>query len=327
MRGKKNMGETKTSKKRSRKKYFMLAVIVAFISVVTIYAPSSSDYYYIWRYGKTIPRLPAVPEFSKSDTLLILSPHPDDETLCCAGAIQNATEAGAQVYVVWITAGDGFEWDDIFLTRKFRRKPDMIAFGRRRIAEAKLASKTLGIPKDHLIFLGYPDRGLIRLFFSNYKTPYTSRYTKSEKVPYSEALTPGTLYTGKNLEGDLKSVLDDVKPTIIFMPAPMDAHPDHKATCFFALRSLGARTENITSFFWIVHGGLEWPLPKDWHTDLYLSPPRILKYLGWARLDLSENQILTKRKAILSYPSQFKALGPYMAAFARKNEIFIKQSF
>src|ERR1700685_2662439 len=46
--------------------------------------------------------------FTGADVLLVVAPHPDDETLCCAGAIQRARAAGARVAVVWITRSDGY---------------------------------------------------------------------------------------------------------------------------------------------------------------------------------------------------------------------------
>jgi len=50
--------------------------------------------------------------------VLLLAPHPDDETLCCAGLIQQAVAAGAMVHVVWVTPGDGFELDSALMSRR-----------------------------------------------------------------------------------------------------------------------------------------------------------------------------------------------------------------
>src|ERR1700722_16913490 len=55
--------------------------------------------------------LPTMPEPQRSDRVLVIAPHPDDESLCCAGILQRARANGAAVAVVWITAGDGFEFD------------------------------------------------------------------------------------------------------------------------------------------------------------------------------------------------------------------------
>ena len=45
--------------------------------------------------------------FDATTSLLVVSPHPDDETLCCAGAIERVAAAGGRVSVVWVTSGDG----------------------------------------------------------------------------------------------------------------------------------------------------------------------------------------------------------------------------
>ncbi|HWQ21503.1 MAG TPA: PIG-L family deacetylase, partial [Clostridia bacterium] len=41
-----------------------------------------------------------------ADRVLVVSPHPDDESIACSGLIQRALEVGAQVRVLWMTAGD-----------------------------------------------------------------------------------------------------------------------------------------------------------------------------------------------------------------------------
>ncbi len=44
--------------------------------------------------------------FKKNERILILAPHPDDESIACAGIIQKALGAGAQVRIVYLTNGD-----------------------------------------------------------------------------------------------------------------------------------------------------------------------------------------------------------------------------
>jgi len=43
-----------------------------------------------------------------SERILILAPHPDDETLGCGGTIQKALLQGKTVKVVFLTSGDSF---------------------------------------------------------------------------------------------------------------------------------------------------------------------------------------------------------------------------
>lgn len=80
------------------------------------------------------------------DRLLIVAPHPDDETLGTGGAIQEALVHGASVKVVYLTDGD-LIWD-----------------GRMRRKEAVRAMEVLGLDPGKLFFLGYPDFWLFRLW-------------------------------------------------------------------------------------------------------------------------------------------------------------------
>ena len=44
---------------------------------------------------------------SKSNrNILVLSPHPDDESIGCGGTIANHTAAGDQVTVIFLTSGE-----------------------------------------------------------------------------------------------------------------------------------------------------------------------------------------------------------------------------
>src|SRR4030095_6335023 len=45
---------------------------------------------------------------SQRDRLVVLSPHPDDETLAAGGLIQRVLQSGGKVKVVFLTSGDGY---------------------------------------------------------------------------------------------------------------------------------------------------------------------------------------------------------------------------
>ena len=47
--------------------------------------------------------------------------------------------------------------------------------------------------------------------------------THASAVPYREALRPGAPYTAGNLEQDLRSVVDRVRPTWVLAPTSLDA--------------------------------------------------------------------------------------------------------
>jgi LmbE family N-acetylglucosaminyl deacetylase len=260
-----------------------------------------------------------VPQIKPSDSVLVVAPHPDDETVACGGLALVALKAGARVSVVFLTSGDGLEWDILLSHAPLPEPKKMIALGKRRMGEARDAAALLGIPSENLYFLGYPDAGLSHLSKDYYAKPFKSRHTGVNAVPYADALSPGAAYTGRNLEKDLKTVIAKVEPTIVLLPSIHEAHPDHAAAAKFATEALRGTT--VTLRRWMVHGGKEWPLPKGLHKKLPLEPPPRGKHLSWMRLDLTYEQVNTKTKAIKCYRSQLELIGHFMLSFARTNEL------
>ncbi|MFC4452273.1 PIG-L family deacetylase [Deinococcus sonorensis] len=270
-----------------------------------------------------VAALPPTTPLRAGQRLLILSPHPDDETLCCAGLIQQATQAGASVYVVWLTSGDGFEYDAAYESRAVRPSPaDLRALALRRMGEARRAAAALGIPETHLQFLGYPDGGLLHLFLENYASPYTSRTSGLDRVSYPGTRSPGSRYTGQQLEQDLEGAIAAVRPDLVLAPAPQDAHPDHRVTSYLALRLMARRGQLDRVRYWVVHGGLEWPLPKGLQLSQPLLLPPRAPTLDWTRLDLTAPQEQRKLQAVRAYRSQTALLGRFMEAFVRRNELY-----
>lgn len=269
-----------------------------------------------------VAALPPVPAFTRGQRILVLSPHPDDETLCCAGLIQQARAAGADVTIVWVTAGDGFEFGAM-LTRRVLdpSAQDMRALGNARVLEARHAAALLGVNASHTVMLGYPDGGLQRLYTTNYVRAYTAPTTAATAVYVTGALTPGAPYTGQALEADLGRVLDRVQPDLVLAPAPQDFRKDHHTLSFTAQRLLAQRQQTARLRFWMVHGGLEWPLPKGLHPELALTVPPLAAGTPWQRADLTDAQRATKLAAVNAYGSQTRILGRFMRAFVRRNEL------
>lgn len=281
-------------------------------------------------FGRLFPRsdarvaaLPAAaPLVTAGQRLLMLSPHPDDESLCCGGMLQQARAAGAQVYIAWITPGDGFDLDGVLTEHALRpRGPSMRALGQQRAAEARAAAGVLGVTPDHTFMLGYPDGGLLRLYTTNYVTPYTSVHTGASAVYVRGALTPGAPYTGQALEADLRRVLDRVKPDVVLAPAPQDFHADHHTLSYIALRLMAGRGQAERLRFWVIHGGVEWPVPKGLHPGAPLTVPPLATRLPWERVDLTPQEEQVKLRAMDEHRSQTRIIGRFMHAFVRGNEL------
>ena len=269
--------------------------------------------------------LPAMREPVAADRVLVVSPHPDDESLCCAGYIQRAVAAGAQVTIVWMTAGDGFELDALVVERHLRLKgTGLERLGLQRMGEARAAGHTLGLGPEHLIVLGYPDRSLRALLGDYYSRPYRSSYTRSTKIPYSSVLSPGASYEGRNLERDLAAIIDRTQPTLVLAAAPEDLHSDHAASGALTARLLAARGKSDVLRYWIVHAGSAWPRPRGPHTALALAPPPLAAARNWAQFSLTSSERQRKFAALQEHRSQMKVMRRFLEAYVRSTEIYAR---
>jgi LmbE family N-acetylglucosaminyl deacetylase len=265
------------------------------------------------------PRMPAL---SAQDRVLVIAPHPDDESLCCAGLLQQARRQGASVAVVWITAGDSFTLDAMVVERTpWPGSAGMRRLGVMRLREAQSAADELGVPRAAQYVLGYPDRGVLALAGEYYSRPYRSSYTDSSIVPYAGAVSAGAAYTGANLERDLDSVIAQFHPTLVLAAAPQDRHPDHSASGALARRVLERRGELAALRYWIVHARA-WPRPQSYQPDLALAPPAEAATLAWQSLPLTEAERAGKLAAVHDHHSQMQLMAPFMDSFIRANEIF-----
>jgi LmbE family N-acetylglucosaminyl deacetylase len=253
----------------------------------------------------------------------VVSPHPDDESLCCSGVVQRVLKAGGRVSIVWLTSGDGSELDLLVVEKSLFIKPRKLRdLALRRMEESREAATILGVQQDHLYFLGYPDRGIFSIITDNYITPYRSKFTDATAVPYATALSPGHAYTGQNLEHDFESVLDRVHPTLVLAPSPRDTHPDHRATGIVAIRAMARRNELSKMRYWIVHGGEFWPMPRGYEPDLELNPPPLGHGLSQTPFKLEPAEEQRKRLAISAYRTQMEVMSSFLLSFVRTNELY-----
>jgi LmbE family N-acetylglucosaminyl deacetylase len=269
--------------------------------------------------------LPALRPIVAGDSILVVAPHPDDESLCCAGLMYTARLAGAKVSVVWVTFGDGFRWSAMVDEHRFLpRKQGFIELAARRESEARAAARVLQLDPQSLYFLGYPDRGVLPMLLDHYypNTPWRSRFTGAREVTYADAITPGAAFDGENLERDFLRVLELVKPTLVLAPSPQDTHPDHRGTGILAWRAMNSLGQADRIRFWIVHGGRGWPAPRGLSPEL---PQKIApRGLGmkWEELPLDVQARAIKLEAVSAHKTQIAVMGHVMKSYVRANELF-----
>jgi LmbE family N-acetylglucosaminyl deacetylase len=129
-----------------------------------------------------------------AEPILVVAPHPDDETLGCAGAIALLRQQGHTVKI--LVMSDGTQ------SHPNSRKYPASALKPLRESETRCAMRILGIESSHITFLQLPDGAV----------------PKAGAVNFRAAVEQCCGY------------LANVNPKIIFAPWRADPHPDHRAT-------------------------------------------------------------------------------------------------
>ncbi|MHB8071942.1 MAG: PIG-L deacetylase family protein [Candidatus Cryosericum sp.] len=260
-----------------------------------------------------------------SDRVLVVSPHPDDESIACSGLIQHALTAGAQVRVLWMTAGDHNVIGPPLFSRKAAVTPAQFRdIGHRRMKEAMTAAALLGLKPQDLIFLGYPDMGLSDIFLKMWSSqPYRSGLTNATVVPYAESVVAGQPQTAKNLLADVEHVMSSFQPTVVAYPNFIDNHPDHQATALFVTAAFADLHLAPRRLEYVVHVN-GWPRPLRYapFVDSYAPPAARILGLRQEVVHLTPAEVEVKTHAIQAHASELLPLAT-LVAFARRTEVFL----
>jgi LmbE family N-acetylglucosaminyl deacetylase len=288
----------------------------------------------------TPPEVPDALTVRDGERLLVIAPHPDDETLGAGGLIQRVLARHGSVHVVLVTAGDG-NVGGVVLETGLRQPPpaNFVAYGERRVAETRRALQALGASPDAVELLGFPDGGLMGLLSRNWPPaqPARSATTGASDPPYPFAADPDIAYDGTDLRDELARVLDETRPTLIVLPDWLDRHPDHSASGVFTILAIDEwiggrwpRREPPRVLTYLVHWP-DWPpgwdaaAPNPADADHLLALPDTLpeRPLDVATLALAPAEVAAKRAALAAHASQERAMATFLAAFIRHSEPFV----
>jgi len=264
---------------------------------------------------------------STDDRILILAPHPDDETLATGGIIQRAVELHIPIHVVYLTNGDSNVWSfAVYRKRPVLDSSSVRSMGMLRSNEAIAAAQELGLGPGQLTFLGYPDSGTLSIWMSHWDnlTPFRSMLTRATAVPYANAFRPGAPYKGEEILQDLKTIIIEFRPTKIFLPHPADHNPDHQALYLFTRVALWDLAEEmqVDLFPYLIHLP-NWPMLRGYHPDLTLSPPPFpARLIEWKSFSLTDEEVSRKLLALKAHSTQYQSNMRYLLSFVRRNELF-----
>lgn len=169
--------------------------------------------------------MPASLQLNSGDRVLVLAPHPDDESIACSGLLLAARDAGAARSVIVVTDGDNNPWPQRWIEKRWRIDASARArWGARRRAEAQIALDVLGVDREQRHFLGLPDSELTALLMRG------------------------------ELAAQLLARIERFQPTHLALPALADEHPDHSAVHVAARLALSRTSVRPKLLIYAVHG-------------------------------------------------------------------------
>ena len=120
-------------------------------------------------------------DIGTGERLLVITPHPDDETLGAAGLLQRVLARGGRTRLVVLTAGDGYIEAVQHATGHLVPRPaEYLAYGERRLKELRAAVRRLGDHRIRLQVLGFPDGGLAPLLDAHWQRTHPERSSTTE---------------------------------------------------------------------------------------------------------------------------------------------------
>lgn len=165
--------------------------------------------------------------------LLVIAPHPDDESLGAGGLIQRAIGSGGKVHVIFVTDGDNNPWPQRYMERRWRIGPgDRARWGQRRRAEGLRALELLTGGAGSHESLGLPDAGILEL--------------RRQGAPGARPA--------------IERAIRALQPDLLVVPSPHDRHPDHRACHLYAVEAAANTGFDGRVCAYLIHRPWAWKL-------------------------------------------------------------------
>jgi LmbE family N-acetylglucosaminyl deacetylase len=213
-----------------------------------------------------------------SERVMVIAPHPDDETLAAGELLARAASHDIPTSILFVTDGDNNPWSQLASEGRWPLQPsDRRHWGARRQEESREALARLGVLAPSVQYLHLPDQRVTECLFDG---------------------------SGAAVER-MVAAIRAFQPTLLVVPSKSDQHPDHSATSVLADLALarlgdGERPRRVLEY--VIH---PWAgrraVPGS---ERGTRPP-------------PASPLLTaKRNAIGCYRSQFLLRGHFLRRFA-----------
>ena len=169
-------------------------------------------------------------DVTKLGPVLVMAPHPDDESLGCGGTLARLRQLGYPVHVLFVSDGTLSHPNSAsYPAPKLR---DL------RETEAREALKILGVAAEACTFMRLPDR----------------RIPTQDEPGFADAVAV------------VMALLNQLKPVALLMPWQRDPHPDHRACWQIGQRAaqkvtVQPRILEYLIWLWELGTPTDWPQP------------------------------------------------------------------
>lgn len=187
--------------------------------------------------------------------IMLLVPHQDDDINVLGGVVEEYGKYGSEVYVVFSTNGDYYGLSEV------------------RYREAVNALSIMGVPEDHVLFLGYGDQWNAdgpHLYNAQPGVVVESVFGSTETygTPWHPAYREGNAYTMDNFLGDLESVILEYKPDVLYC-VDYDYNIDHKALMLSFEKVMGRILNSDGTYRPLVYKGYAYNTAWEAEWDFY----------------------------------------------------------
>lgn len=173
--------------------------------------------------------------------VLVIAPHPDDETLGCGGLIAALVSKNIAVHTIFVTDGSS----------SHRQSPSWppARLAQQRQAEAAAALEALGAGSQHRTFLGLKDAAMPARGHPDYEAAM----------------------------GIIVGILGDLRPSLVLAPWRRDSHRDHRDAWSMvrdALERSGQQPELLEYTIWLEELGApeDFPVAGEVETIRFEDP-------------------------------------------------------
>jgi LmbE family N-acetylglucosaminyl deacetylase len=251
-----------------------------------------------------------VPIDAPTEALIVVSPHPDDESIFGAATIHRlVSDPNRYVQVIYMSSGDRATLPGPCNGIPVQRKTQMIIALREN--EARAAWKVISPNRDvPIAFLRGPDTRLVAA------TDFAAGVHVDTLSAAGQSAVDQAVEAATQLPPSVRSVL-------FMTTAIYDAHPDHR-TAYHAARQAAQILHDqqhldVKIWSWIVHdeledidfpvccgGDMHWPVagPTDDYLDLTDAPPRRPRPPLWNHVEDVSGLVQLRHDALFQHVSQ-----------------------